>query len=282
MGSYAEFLGTQSATGRDGRVRAAMDSRLPVPIPAGHDRLGDTQRPQRPVRGLWPGQTAQELVWAQNVYKHTGKPVLMLTPLGVTFQMVTEAAKFGMEAAISRDGTAPAVVTVTNYEQLEKFDRDQFGGVVCDESSADQGFRRGAPRGRDRLPPEDALPAAGHRHGRPERLHRTRHLIEALDTSGTRTCLAGSSPTRRRPSSPWAASGGPPPASSGGSRVTPRSSSGGGWRRGRGPPGSLRSRVRGRGVHSPAAGDAASRRGGPDRERGNPVRRARGGPAGGA
>jgi hypothetical protein len=86
------------------------------------------------------GKTAQELVWAQNVYKHTGKPVLMLTPLGVTFQMVTEAAKFGVEAAISRDGTAPAVVTVTNYEQLEKFDRDQFGGVVCDESSAIKAF----------------------------------------------------------------------------------------------------------------------------------------------
>ena len=93
------------------------------------------------------GKTAQALVWAQNVYKHTGKPVLLLTPLGVTFQMVAEAEKFGVESAISRDGTAPAVVTVTNYEQLEKFDRDQFGGVVCDESScikAFDGVRRAA------------------------------------------------------------------------------------------------------------------------------------------
>ena len=86
------------------------------------------------------GKSPQSLVWAQNVYKHTGKPVLLLTPLGVTFQMVTEAEKFGVEAAISRDGTAPAVVTVTNYEQLEKFDRDQFGGVVCDESSVLKAF----------------------------------------------------------------------------------------------------------------------------------------------
>lgn len=79
------------------------------------------------------GKSPLALTWAQNVYKHTGKPVLLLTPLGVTFQMVTEAGKFGVDAAISRDGMIPAPVTITNYEQLEKFDRDQFGGVVCDE-----------------------------------------------------------------------------------------------------------------------------------------------------
>ena len=86
------------------------------------------------------GKSPLALVWAQNVYKHTGKPVLLLTPLGVTFQMVTEAEKFGVEAAISRDGTIPAVVTVTNYEQISKFDRDAFGGVVCDESSCLKAF----------------------------------------------------------------------------------------------------------------------------------------------
>jgi hypothetical protein len=81
------------------------------------------------------GKTVQELVWAQNVYRHTGKPVLLLDPLGVTFQMADEAAKFGIEAVVSRDGSIPAPVTVTNYERLHHFDRDAFGGVVCDESS---------------------------------------------------------------------------------------------------------------------------------------------------
>ena len=33
------------------------------------------------------GKSPQELVWAQNVHAHTGKPVLILTPLAVTFQM---------------------------------------------------------------------------------------------------------------------------------------------------------------------------------------------------
>ncbi len=86
------------------------------------------------------GKTPMELAWAQNVHEHTGKPVLLLTPLAVGFQIVQEAAKFGHEAAQSRNGKAAAAITVTNYEQLEKFDPADFGGVVCDESSAIKAF----------------------------------------------------------------------------------------------------------------------------------------------
>src|SRR5215471_642730 len=86
------------------------------------------------------GKSPQELVWAHNVRARTGKPVLLLTPLAVTFQMEAEAAKFGIDAAVSRDGTVPAPVVITNYERLEKFSRDDFGGVVCDESSAIKAF----------------------------------------------------------------------------------------------------------------------------------------------
>ena len=82
------------------------------------------------------GKTPMELVWAQNVVEHTGKPVLILTPLAVGFQIVHEAEKFGVEAHLSRDGKVHSPITVTNYEQLEKFSPADFGGVVCDESSA--------------------------------------------------------------------------------------------------------------------------------------------------
>ena len=86
------------------------------------------------------GKGPMALVWAQNVYKRTGKPVLLLTRLGVTEQMETEGAKFGVDAEISRDGKIPAGVTITNYERLERFDPGKFGGVVCDESSAIKAF----------------------------------------------------------------------------------------------------------------------------------------------
>lgn len=86
------------------------------------------------------GKTPMSLAWADQVHRQTGKPVLLLTPLAVGFQIVTEAEKFGHEAALSRDGTTPAPITVTNYEQISKFEPDQFGGVVCDESSAIKSF----------------------------------------------------------------------------------------------------------------------------------------------
>jgi hypothetical protein len=86
------------------------------------------------------GKTLQQLVWAENVRRHTGKPVLVITPLAVSFQTQAEGAKFGIEVAPSRDGQTPAGVTVTNYERLENFDPSRFGGVVCDESSAIKAF----------------------------------------------------------------------------------------------------------------------------------------------
>lgn len=86
------------------------------------------------------GKTPMQLVWAENVRRHTGKPVLIVTPLAVTFQVEAEAAKFGLEAATSRDGRAAAGITVTNYERLHHCNSSDYGGVVCDESSAIKAF----------------------------------------------------------------------------------------------------------------------------------------------
>lgn len=86
------------------------------------------------------GKTPMSLAWAEQVHLRTGKPVLLLTPLAVGQQIVAEAGKFGHDAEISRNGTVTASITVTNYEQLDKFDPGAFGGVVCDESSILKSF----------------------------------------------------------------------------------------------------------------------------------------------
>jgi len=86
------------------------------------------------------GKTPMQLVWADNIRRKTGKPVLIVTPLAVGFQTVGEAHKFGMEAVISRDGKVAGPITITNYERLHLFDRTDFGGMVCDESSAIKSF----------------------------------------------------------------------------------------------------------------------------------------------
>jgi len=91
------------------------------------------------------GKTPMQLVWADNVARHTGKPVLILTPLAVSAQTIREGEKFGLDCTLSRDGTVGDHITVTNYERLHYFRPGDFGGVVCDESSILKNFN-GATR----------------------------------------------------------------------------------------------------------------------------------------
>lgn len=86
------------------------------------------------------GKTPMGLAWADQVHRYTGKPVLLLTPLAVGPQIVAEAQKFGHDAVRSRDGSVTGSITVTNYEQLHRFEPADFGGVVCDESSILKSF----------------------------------------------------------------------------------------------------------------------------------------------
>jgi hypothetical protein len=86
------------------------------------------------------GKTPMQLAWAENVRRHTGKPVLLVTPLAVSYQTLGEAIKFGIDAGVSREGGIKAGITITNYERLHHFTPDAFGGVVCDESSAIKAF----------------------------------------------------------------------------------------------------------------------------------------------
>jgi len=86
--------------------------------------------------GVGLGKTPIQLVWADNVARKSGKPVLILTPLAVAWQTVNEAKKFGIDDVIqSRDGTIGSHIVVTNYQQLHHFKPEDFGGCVCDESS---------------------------------------------------------------------------------------------------------------------------------------------------
>jgi len=81
------------------------------------------------------GKTLMQLAWSENVHRKSNKPVLLLTPLAVGAQTVKEAAKFGMEASRSMDGSIRSGIVVTNYEKLHLFNPDDFAGVCADESS---------------------------------------------------------------------------------------------------------------------------------------------------
>lgn len=82
------------------------------------------------------GKTAIEIEWARNVFVHTGKPVLILCPLAVAPQVVSEGERLGIRVTHAKDGSeADDAIVVTNYDRLHRFDPPAFGGVVLDESS---------------------------------------------------------------------------------------------------------------------------------------------------
>lgn len=82
------------------------------------------------------GKTIQQLEFCQAVCEHTEMPSLIVAPLTVGEQTKREAEKFGYNATLCRTqkDIRPGI-NITNYEMLEHFDADAFGGVVLDESS---------------------------------------------------------------------------------------------------------------------------------------------------
>lgn len=87
------------------------------------------------------GKTLMELVWGEYMTRRTNRNGLILTPLAVSHQTVREGEKFGIEARRSHDGTVYPGITVTNYEQLHKFDPSDFGWLICDESAILKSFQ---------------------------------------------------------------------------------------------------------------------------------------------
>lgn len=82
------------------------------------------------------GKTLQQLCFAQEVVKHTGKPVIIVAPLAVASQTQREGVKFGIEVNICRtQDDVKNGINITNYEMIHHFDETAFSGVVLDESS---------------------------------------------------------------------------------------------------------------------------------------------------
>lgn len=86
------------------------------------------------------GKTPMELVWSENMHRHTGGRGLIVTPIAVGHQTIAEGVKFGVECHRSIDGKPAGVHTVTNYERLHLFDPSDYQWVVFDESSILKNF----------------------------------------------------------------------------------------------------------------------------------------------
>ena len=96
------------------------------------------------------GKTLMQLSWADQVVKHTKRPVLILAPLAVVEQTINEGRKFGInvqkflnaEYHENKDlyNHYQEKIFITNYDQLDNVDVNQYSGVVLDESSILKSF----------------------------------------------------------------------------------------------------------------------------------------------
>jgi len=82
------------------------------------------------------GKTLMQTSWAYQVVKYTDGDVLIVAPLCVAQQTVREGQKFGIDINFCRDQEhAKPGINITNYEMLDKFNLDDYHGIVLDESS---------------------------------------------------------------------------------------------------------------------------------------------------
>lgn len=87
------------------------------------------------------GKTLQQLAWAWQVARHTGRRVLIVAPLAVAGQTIREAQTIGLDLAYAQSQADVSTdVVITNYDRVMAFDAAQFAGVVLDESSILKNF----------------------------------------------------------------------------------------------------------------------------------------------
>jgi len=91
------------------------------------------------------GKTFMQIEWARLVSEHTDKPVLILAPLAVSGQTISEGDKFGIPVMkyypeMNTMESTPNGIYITNYEQLANVNIDDFSGIVLDESSILKNF----------------------------------------------------------------------------------------------------------------------------------------------
>lgn len=91
------------------------------------------------------GKSRITLEWMRHVARHTGRRVLLLTPLAVAYQFVRdEAPALGLTLAYCRSqaeaDAARTPLIVANYEMAAHFDAAQFAGIALDEADIISNF----------------------------------------------------------------------------------------------------------------------------------------------
>lgn len=84
------------------------------------------------------GKTAQQVAWADEIRRHTGRSVLLYAPLTVAHQSAREAKNLlNVDLRVIQDQSEidePGLY-ITNYDRFHRFTEPNVAGIVLDESS---------------------------------------------------------------------------------------------------------------------------------------------------
>jgi superfamily II DNA or RNA helicase len=136
--AYGEFLASKRKYAEPSGFDVPANALRPHLFPFQRDVTAWALRRGRAAifAGTGMGKTAMQLEWADYVSRTTAQPVLILAPLAVASQTVHEGEKFKIAVNLCREASdVRGGVNITNYERFERFDAEQFAGVVLDESS---------------------------------------------------------------------------------------------------------------------------------------------------
>jgi superfamily II DNA or RNA helicase len=87
------------------------------------------------------GKTFCQLEWANQIFQRTRENIMIFAPLAVSYQTQREGKKYGIEVHISRGmDDIKTGINIANYEIMDKFNLQLFGGIVLDESSCIKHF----------------------------------------------------------------------------------------------------------------------------------------------
>jgi len=82
------------------------------------------------------GKTFCQLEWANQVFQKIKENIIIFAPLAVSYQTQREGKKYGIKVHISRGmNDIKSGINIANYEIMDNFDLNKFGGIVLDESS---------------------------------------------------------------------------------------------------------------------------------------------------
>ena len=87
------------------------------------------------------GKTFCQLEWANQVFQKINENIIIFAPLAVSYQTQREGEKYGIFVHISRGmDDIKTGINIANYEIMDRFDLNEFGGIVLDESSVIKHF----------------------------------------------------------------------------------------------------------------------------------------------